>query len=199
MRTALALLLSLWGLSLFSQNDPKVDSLKKLGRDSLIKLAIKEIDDPKFNPVNYDQVVVKANKTMLLVSFSLQVEVESKGTCYYNSVWVDLAGGTVSKSVTGDCNEPDYYQAPQSDKKKIQFVFDAVNKSDEVGDIENNKLPDGTTMKITEHFGYYYVEVSSWSTFSHYKVDKGSGKISDAGHKHYDHDFMPEEKWEIIQ
>jgi len=177
----------------------KMASLKKLGRDSLIRLAVKEINDPEFDPGSYDRVVVKANKTMLMVSFSLSIEVKSKNSCYYNTVWVDLAGNTVSKSSTGDCDEPRYYTPSSSDQKKIQFVFDAVNKSDEIGDIKDNKIPEGTTMEISEHLTYYYVEVSSWSTFSHYKVDKSSGKVSDAGHKHYAHDFIEEEKWEIIK
>ncbi|MSQ46185.1 MAG: hypothetical protein EXR24_04320 [Ignavibacteria bacterium] len=46
---------------------------------------------------------------------------------------------------------------------------------------------------------YYYVKVSSWSTYSHYKVDKFTSKISESAHKHYARDNEEREKFEIIK
>ena len=55
-------------------------------------------------------------------------------------------------------------------------------------------------MTINEHLTYYYVENSSWSTYSHYKVDKLTGKISEAGHKHYARNGEEEkEDYEVIK
>lgn len=163
-----------------------LDSLKALGRDSLIKLAIKKINDPKFDPANYDLITVKANSKSLIVEFDLSVRLISNSSCYYHSVFVSLYGGGSGGSITGDCDNVKYYHPSAADKRSIEFVFNAINKSDEIGYVPDNKLDKGTTMTITEKPTYYYVEVSSWSTFSHYKVSKGSGKISEAGHKHYD-------------
>jgi hypothetical protein len=197
--TLFAILL-LPAMSFSQKKRMSVDELKKLGRDSLIKMAVKEINDSTFHPEHYDRIVVKANDTQVWVSFSLSVVLKTKKPCYYDAVGVDLANGTVSRSHSNnDCDEAGHYKPTKSIQKKIDFVFNAINKSDEVGDLPGNKVPYGTTMDISEHPTYYYVEVSSYSTFSHYKVDKITGKIYDAGHKHYARDFMEEEKWEIIK
>jgi hypothetical protein len=176
-----------------------VESLKKLGRDSLIKLAIVKLDDPKFNPKYYDRVEVKANKTSLIVSFMISVEFHTKRSCFYDWVYVTLTDGTSGKGVQGDCEEPEYYHPSRSDRRKIDFVFDAINKDNEIGDIPDKKLSPGTTMEISEHLDYYYVEVDSWSTASDYKVNKITGKIYDAGHKHYARDHEREDEYEIIK
>jgi len=202
MKHSLSVLFFLFAFSLFAQNESQIDSLKKLGADSLIRLAIVKINDSTFNAANYDRITVKANKTCLLVSFGLSVNFISKKDCYYDAVTAALAGKKIGqRSIRGDCDEPEYYSPSESVKKKIQFVFDAINKSDEIGHLENNKISDDNTMEITEHSAYFYVEISNWSTFSHYKVDKGSGKISEANHKHYSHDETESEKeiWEIIK
>jgi len=54
-----------------AQNLAKIDSLKKLGRDSLIKLAIKKVNDPAFDPKAYDRIIVKADSSKLVVEFEL--------------------------------------------------------------------------------------------------------------------------------
>ncbi len=179
-------------------NKVNIDSLVKLGRDSLIKIAAKKINDEKFNSDNYDRITVKYNNTDLIVEFQLAVTVKGGNDCYYDAVSVSVVKGLTSKSIIGDCDEPKFYTAPKSDKKTIQFVFDAINKSDEVGDIKDNKLSPGNTMEISEHATYYYVEVSSWSTYSHYKVHKITGKITDANHKHYARNSKEENEWKFL-
>ncbi|MDX2173808.1 MAG: hypothetical protein SFY56_11865 [Bacteroidota bacterium] len=170
---------------LLSQKATKIDSLKKLGRDSLIKLAVQKLNEPGFDASAYDRVTVKATTTSLEVDFDLSVRFYKSGMCYYDNVFVSLIGGNSGNSIQGDCKEPKYYKLSEEQKKKVEFVFKSINKSDEVGHIPNNKINKGTTMKITEKLTHYYVEVSSWSTYSHYEVDKVTGKISQAGHKHY--------------
>jgi hypothetical protein len=177
----------------------KLDSLKALGRDSLIKLAVKKLNEPTFNPANYDLITVKANATTLLVEFDLSVRLISPGSCYYHSVTVSLYGHGSGGSIIGDCDNVKYYNPSSSDKKSIDFVFNAINKSEEIGHIPGNKLNKGTTMEITEKPTYYYVEVSSWSTFSHYKVSKATGKISEAAHKHYDRSGEREDEFVEIK
>jgi len=41
---------------LFSQKTTKIDSLKKLGRDSLIKLAVKKLNEQGFNFASYNKI-----------------------------------------------------------------------------------------------------------------------------------------------
>ena len=84
------------------------------------------------------------------------------------------------------------------DQDKIVFVFHAINNSDKVGDIKYNTLPIGTTMTITERATYYAVATSSRSTHSEFKVNKLTGKISGASHKHYARKRDEEPEWEII-
>ncbi len=183
----------------FAQNKAKIDSLKKLGRDSLISLAVKELNEPGFDPNAYDRIIVKASSTDVIVSFDLSVTFVSKIACFYSSVDVSLIDSGSSRSVKGDCDVPKYYKVSDSIKKKIDFVFDCINKENEIGDIPDRKLDYGEDMEITEQGDHYYIEVSGWSTFSHYKIEKGTGKIYEAGHKHYDRSGYEEEKYEIIK
>jgi hypothetical protein len=178
--------------------DPKIDSLKKLGREALINLAIKKVNEPAFIPDNYDRITVKASKTSLLVDFEPSILFTAKKSCYFDKITVALAGNGSGRSIKGDCEEPSYYNPSQSEKDKIDFVFRSINASDEIGHIPGNKLVSGTIMSISEHSTYFYVEVSDWSTYSHYKVNRASGKISEANHKHYDRSSEPADEFEII-
>lgn len=198
MKKAIAVFIFFFCISVMDAQT-KLDSLKALGRDSLIKLAVKKINDPKFNPANYDLITVKASSTTLLVEFELSVRLISGNSCYYHSYTVSLYGSGSGGSITGDCDNVKYYNPSSADKKSIDFVFDAINKSDEIGHVPDKKLDKGTTMEITEKPTYYYVEVSSWSTFSHYKVSKATGKISEASHKHYDRSGEVEDEFVEIK
>lgn len=163
----------------------KVDSLRKLGRQALIDLAVKKINDPKFETSAYDRIEVKFSGEQLLVEFGLSLIFSDNTSCFYDGIVIALAGSGTSRSIEGNCDHPSYYNLSKNEKKKIDFVFDAINKENEIGDIKDKKIPEGTVMKITEKLTHYYVEVSSYSTYSHYKIEKISGKISDAAHKHY--------------
>lgn len=163
----------------------QIDSLSKLGKDSLVKLALKKINDPAFNPNDYKNVRVIVRKENISVNFKNNVLLVKSNSCFYSHVSVDLLGGGVSKSIEGDCDNPTYYKLTKKDEEKIDFVFNCINKSNEVGDIPEKKLPGNTTMVITEKLGYYAIEVSNYSTMSRYKINKQTGKIYDAMHKHY--------------
>jgi len=178
--------------------DPRIDSLIKLGGEALIEMAVKEINDPGFHRENYDRISVLANKNTLLVEFRLSILLKSKSSCFYYVVDVALVGSGTGGNIIGDCDETPYYQNSPADQKKIRFVLDAINASDEVGHIPDYKLPDDTSMEIIENAGHYQVEVSSWSTFSYYKVNKLTGKISEAGHKHYDRSDGDEPEFKTI-
>jgi hypothetical protein len=186
-----------------SQKDPgklkaKVDSLKKLGRDALIKLAAEKQSAEGFDPKGYDRVLVKAFEDKLIVEFGLSVKLID-GACYYDQVWVALAGSGSGGGIQGDCDKPKYHAFTEKEKKKVRFVFDAINKSDEVGHLKDNKIPADSHMTITEKMTHYYVEMSDWSTYSHYEVNKLTGKISNANHKHYAHSDNEKDDFEIVK
>ncbi|MCD6065543.1 MAG: hypothetical protein K0S33_369 [Bacteroidetes bacterium] len=186
-------------LWIYGQNKAKIESFKKLGRDSLIQLAIQKLNEPGFDPAQYDRITVKANDERLVVEFDLSVQFTGNKSCYYHAVFVNIVGNGSGKSITGNCDQPVFYKRSVSEQKKIDFVFKAINGDNEIGDVPENKLDPGTKMEITEKAGYYYVEISDYSTFSHYKVNKSNGKVYDAGHKHYARSGDEEDKMEIIK
>jgi hypothetical protein len=189
--------------NIFPQKDPeklkaKVDSLKKLGREALIKLAADKKSVEGFDPKGYDRILVKAFEDKLIVEFGLSITLID-GTCYYDRVWVALAGSGSGEGVQGDCDKPKYHSFTDKEKKKIRSVFDAINKSDEIGHLKDNKIPADSHMTITEKMTHYYVEMSDWSTYSHYEVNKLTGKISNANHKHYAHSDNEKDDFEILK
>ncbi len=186
-----------------SQKDPeklksKIDSLKKLGRDALIELAEKKYAEQGFDAKGYDRIVVKAFDDRLVVEFGLSVTLID-GSCFYDHYSIALAGSGTGGGIQGDCDQPKYHKFSDKEKKKVQFVFDAINRSDEIGHMKDNKIPGDAHMTITEKMTYYYVEMSDWSTYSHYEVNKLTGKISNAGHKHYARDREEKDDFEIIK
>jgi len=177
----------------------KINDLKKLGRDSLIKLAISKIDEPGFEVSAYDRIVVKATKKELIVDFLISVKIFDKKSCFYDAVHVALAGQGSGKSYHGFCDNAKFYELTPIKKKKMAFVFESINKSDEIGHVPNNKLSAGTTMEIEERLTFYHVETDSWSTHSVFDVDKITGKISNAHHKHYARGGDDKPEYEIIK
>lgn len=187
---------------LYSQKYPeeinsKIDSLKKLGRDALVKMASEKKANDGFDANGYDRIEVKAYKDKLVVEYKLSVKLVD-GSCYYDQVWVALVGSGGGASIEGDCDDPKYHAFTDKEKKKVQFVFDSIDKSDEIGHLKGQKIPAGTHMTITEKVTYYYVEMSDWSTYSHYEVNKFNGKISNAAYKHYARSEELKDDFEII-
>ncbi|MBL7912348.1 MAG: hypothetical protein JNJ41_14905 [Bacteroidia bacterium] len=197
MRVSYIFTLCFFSVFCFSQKD-KIEDLKKLGRDSLIKIAVAKINEPGFDPKNYDRVDVKYNDKSLIVDFKLAIKFAGNSSCFYDAVYVALVGQGSGKSIQGFCDEPKFHKRTKAEQKKIDFVFDAINKDNEIGDVKDKKMPRGQTMQITEKITYYYIEVSDWSTYSHYKIDKVTGKISEANHKHYARDGEEKEEYQYI-
>lgn len=162
--------------------------LSKLPKEKLIELAAAKINDSTFHAGDFSNIEVWLEENELTIEFGHIIQFIPKHGQFYYSVSADLVSGTTGHSIKGD--GPDdaeiFFYDPNKYKDEIKFVFDAINNSDgEIGKIPEGKLPDGT-MTIQEEAGYYDVSVDSYSTHSYYKVKKGSGKIYDAGHKHYD-------------
>ncbi|HEY0653473.1 MAG TPA: hypothetical protein VGD65_10105 [Chryseosolibacter sp.] len=178
--------------------DANIDSLKKLGRAALIDLAVKKLDDKRFDPKQYDRITVKATKSELLVEFALSVRVERPGDCYFAFVWVPLAGmGTMGM---GDraCKEGSYYKGRKRDKKHIAFVLDAINKSKQVGRFKDNQVPAGTTLTIIPEKDVYKVGIADEGMHIGFNMDKRTGDISDVKRLYYERIRDKEPRWHII-
>lgn len=204
----------MFSLLSFSQNTEKINALKKLGRDSLIKLAVNKINeryDPKnsaralvkfdtyFDPKNYDRIVVKYDANSLIVDFNLSLNFISLKSCFYLSVSIDLINGLPTTGLYTTCDKPKFYMRTKQDQKKIDFVFNAINKDNEIGNMPNQIIPEGTNMSIIEKINHYEVSVSDDYFYSSYKVNKITGKIVDAIHKEYAQSDNQKELFEIIK
>jgi hypothetical protein len=170
--------------------------LSKLPKEKLIEMAVSKIKEPSFRLADFTEIEVWLEDNELTVDFGHLIRFIPKRGQYYYSVSVDLISGSTGRSIQGrgpDDVELTFYD-PKKYQDEIKFVFNAINNSDgEIGKIPEGQLPDGH-MNIQEETGFYDVEVDSYSTHSYYKVKKGSGKIYDAGHKHYYRDEDLESK-----
>ncbi len=176
-----------------------VSDLRKLSKDSLIKMAAKKIDEPSFIVNDFNQIEIWVEDEELTVEFGYAIRFIPKKGQFYYSVSVELVSGSSSRYLKGEGpNDKDVqFYKPARYQEKIKFVLEAIKTGNgEVGRIPEGQLPDGT-MTIKEEGGYYDVEVDSESTHSYYKIKKGSGKIYDAGHKHYMRDDSPAKRQRI--
>jgi hypothetical protein len=168
--------------------------LRELPKDSLIKMAIKKINDPEFKRKEFTRTEIWTKKDEVMVKFDNVIQLVPRRGQYYSNVTVDLISGTIGRQIMGD--GPDdaevHYLKPNArHKKKVKFVLKAINNSNgEVGKITEDKLPSGT-LTIIEKGMYYSVTANSQSTLSTYRIKKGSGKIYKASHKHYMRDHSP--------
>ena len=165
------------------------ETLSSLPKDSLIALAVQKISEPSFHLDDFSRIEIWLDDKDLIVEFGHAIKfIPKKGQAYY-SVIVNLVDGSSTLYIEGDgpFNATVKFYRPSQYKNRIKFVIDAINNSSGVvGKIPDGKFPDGI-MTIQERALYYDVTVDSESTHSYYKIKKGSGKIYDAGHKHYAH------------
>ncbi len=193
-----AWLMGIWmSAAVWAQEVDAIARWKSLGRDSLIALATVKLQRSysTFDPREFDRVIVEVTRKDVRVQFTHSIRYIARKTAMKYEAYVYFVSGTSGSSI--ESNPQDYgeefedyafFKWKESDRKAVKFVIDAINLDDEVGNIPGGILPRGTQMVIREESGYYDVTVDSYSTHSFYKVKKGSGKIYDAGHKHYARD-----------
>lgn len=135
-----------------------VSELRKLPKDSLIKMAAKKITEPSFDVNDFSLIEIWAEDDDISVDFGHAIRfIPMKGQYYYN-VSVDLIHGSSNRQILGDGpddEEVHFFKLNKKFNEKIQFVRRAINNSNgEVGKIPQGQLPDGT-MTITEKATYY--------------------------------------------
>lgn len=165
------------------ENNPKmtkeVKELIKMGKDAIVALALKSIDDTVSNE-NFSSTSVLTNGKEVYVSFRNQYKYLPMQTIYYFDVGVNITTKTTYKNSVAN---PDgytyeqaipYYKTTVDIKKHIDFVKQAI------GNLEGFE----DDMIIRENEDFYAIEVVSESQESNYKIKKDSGEIYDEFHAH---------------
>ncbi|MBX7153097.1 hypothetical protein K1X84_15830 [bacterium] len=184
-----------------------LDELKALGRDSLIAIAAARAKNsyPDFKTDLFDRIRVKISRGSLWVIFDNAIQFVPRKSAFIYDMSVNLTenslgtGPIENDKELKDFEEYQFFKPTKNARKAIEFVLNAINNDNEIGDIPDGKLPDDTQMTIIEKSDYYAIEVDSYSTVSHYKIKKGSGKIYDASHKHYARDWDEKAEEEVIK
>lgn len=199
------MVLLLAGASL-AQQSQTLQQLKTFGRDSLIRRAVLAIQENEhdFDPAQYDRVRITEDHGELHVRFEHSILYLARKTAFKYGAMVSLVSNSASSSILSNPEDYDdsreeyrYFKWDEKSRAAVRFVLGAIGRSDEVGDVVDGTLPNGTQMTIREERDYYEINVDSWSTHSSYKIQKKSGYLYDASHKHYARDGkLPElELW----
>ncbi|GEM_PF-1657362 len=198
--TSILLLLLVSTLSCAQNQKMKteVDKIKELGKDSIIQLAM-DITSFRFEKSNFESITISANHEDVYVSFNNPVKYIPLNMDYLTDLYVSIVNKTVNYDiivnpiggVSTASAQPRFYIP---NKKVIQFVFDAINKSKEVGNASADDIEFNMTIK--EKDTYYDVLVVSGVQESNYKVKKETGEIYDATHAHLSKMPLPLEEGE---
>jgi hypothetical protein len=164
-----------------------LEELKKKSRIEIIEMAVKQLNDPAFKKESYDRIQVMAGDHKLYVIFDVSICYIPKGKSWYGSIYVDIPGRQISKSVFSNeapSSEPGYYSLDEKNKEAIDFIMKSINKSNTVGDLPGSVVPEGSRMLILEKPDCYAIEMDSETIVSNYKIRKKTGEIYEAGHNH---------------
>lgn len=164
----------------------EVEEIIALGKDSIIQLALELMDD-NVEIQNFSKIRVMTNGKTVYVSFLNPIKYLPMNSVFYSDFGVDLikkvvSHGSISNGNVDTVQEIPLYNETKEAKKNIQFVIDAINKSEETGSIDPTTFEDN--MEIREYETYFSIQVVSEYQESSYKIEKKSGKIDDAQHAH---------------
>lgn len=201
----------------YSQNtrmNRDVEEIIALGKDSIVQLALKSINDneldmtyTKARKEDFKKIKILTNGKDILVSLANPIKYLPQKTVFIFDFWVELLGKTISTNIASnpanyEQNIPDhnipFFKETKETKARMQFIFDAINRSDEIGSIDDGSSFEDD-MIIRDRENYYDIIVYSESQTSFYKIEKTSGKIYDATHKHLVSDpFENQNKYEEV-
>jgi hypothetical protein len=162
----------------------EVRELIKLGKDSIIQLALPLIDK-KASLENFTHISIQSNgKEVYVVFFNpvMYVPINSK---FYDNVGVNLTTKAIFKSSVANPLELIttknnlYYIQTEEIKNNIEFVIEAIDFLD-ITDIINFK----DQMRILEKEDHYDISVVSEVQESWYKIKKITGEMYEEGHAH---------------
>jgi hypothetical protein len=158
-----------------------VEDIVSLGKDSIAQLAL-ELIDVKLELKNFSKISVITNGEVIYVSFMNPIKYLPMNSVFYFDFGVNLLEKTVTYGPTSNGDfDPEKKITPyiqnNENKQAIQFVLDAIAKSDELNSIDIVTFTDN--MEIKEFEDYYDVLVVSDNVESMYKIKKASGKVYD--------------------
>jgi len=167
--------------------DKEVEEIVQLGKDSIVQLALKSMDN-NVGIQNFSKINVTTNGKDVFVSLRNPIKYLPIETGFYFDVEISVIEKTVSYGpvVNGIMDSKKdaipFYSKTTEINQHIQFVIESINRSAAVGSIDIANFEDDMT--IREHENYYDIIVVSAFQESSYKVEKTSGKIFDAEHAH---------------
>lgn len=167
--------------------DKEVEDIVQLGKDSIVQLAMKSMDN-KVGIQNFSKINVTTNGKDVFVSLRNPIKYLPIETAFYFDVEIRILEKTASYGpvfngiVDYEKDTIPFYKQTAETNKNIKFVIESINKSAEVGSIDIANFEDDMT--IREHENYYDILIVSAFQESSYKVEKTSGKIFDAEHAH---------------
>lgn len=165
----------------------EVEEVILLGKNSIVQFAL-NLFDGKMGIQNFNKIKVTTNGKEIYVSFRNPIKYLPIESVFYFDAGVNLLEKvTVCSPVSNGIVEYKnkiipFYKETQETKMNIQFVIEAINKNREVGSIDRANFEDD--MIIREYENYYDISIVSEFQESSYKIEKISGKISDAEHAH---------------
>jgi len=167
--------------------DKEVEDIVQLGKDSIVQLALKSMDQ-RFGVQDFSKINVTTDGKDIFVSLRNPIKYLPIKSAFYFDAEISILEKTVSYVPVYNGIE-DYekdtilfYKQTEETNKIIKFVIASINKSDEVGSIDIANFEDDMT--IREHENYYDILIVSAFQESSYKLEKTSGKIFDAEHAH---------------
>jgi len=173
----------------FSQDtkmNKEVAEIILLGKDSIVQLALELIDE-KVGVQNFSKIKVMTDGEIVYVSFLNPIKYLPMNSVFYFDFGVDLLKevttyGPVSNGIFESNKKISPYIQTKETNSNIQFVIEAIDKSDEIGSIDTANLEDDITIRECEN--YYSIIVVSEFQESSYKIKKVSGEIYDSEHAH---------------
>tara|TARA_R110000868_G_scaffold45958_5_gene152202 strand:+ start:10259 stop:10819 length:561 start_codon:yes stop_codon:yes gene_type:complete len=158
-----------------------VEEIIVLGKDSIVQLALELIDE-NLETQNFSKIKVMTNGKTVYVSFLNPIKYLPMDSVFYFDYGVNLLEeivtyGPVSNGIFDSDKKIPLYKPTKETKKSIQYVMDAINKSDEIDVIAAVELEEDMTIREYENF--YSILVVSEFHESSYKIEKITGKIYD--------------------
>ncbi len=162
----------------------EVEELVKLGKDSIIQLALSLIDE-KASLENFTHTSIQTNGNEIYVVFSNHIMYLPINTIFYDNIVVNLTTNTYFKSnaanpigFTTEKSIP-YYIQTEDIKKKIRFIIELIDSFD-TADIVNFR----GQMRILEKEDHYDISIVSEMQDSWCKIKKITGEMYDEGYAH---------------
>ena len=183
------LLLFLTFVALAQKERKTAGELKALGKEAIIEIAEKEIqeDFPEFSKENYDYVKVLVDEHSVYVSFVMPIlYVPRNSTAYYGLLWglEDPNGPTASFETESNPRnafgavERQFFQPTEESAQAIAFVLKAIG-------VKAEDIPYRETLTIHEHESTYEVSFDSPGAGSLYTIAKETGEILERMDSHY--------------